>query len=678
MPRAIDREKQEEGVDMPLQIDVEDVGKFPTPQYLTLNNWKKGVITLINESRLPKDALKEADNLFLYEDGMPGPRPGVGYYGTASPNTAAIQGADYYQASDGTSHVVMVAGGNIYRSIDDCATWTICTGATLDTTADVNSHQDGGYLYITNGIDSIVRYDGSTTLQIYTSLATPSTPTTAAAAGLTSGTLSNTYYYKYSAVNEVGNSIASANSTILSVNCDRTQFTTTNKITVTLSSVAGATRYDVYSSDTATGTYYYLGSTSTLVFVDDGTWLLNPSVEAPDGNTTEGPLVEELSGVGSRMYGVRDTVNKYRIWASSATTPGAFSPSYDAAYIDWQPGGKFFPKKAVDYRSGKGDPLATVWCDSADGQGCIIQVTLETLTVGDVSITVPSAYRLPGSRGTPAPGSVVNVLNDYFYYNSQAFYNIGTRAQLQNILSTDEASSNIRPTVKQISQLGESKIASVYFDARIYFSVPYGASENNATIVYDTERRAWLPKAFTIGFSKFLRYTDTDGSQKLLCWKPGDTQLSEISASIQGDYGEPFNTSLITGLYSVNRNRFEFEFTEEGEVEFSNPQGDISIELLGIERSRGYRAINSETVTPTVTNIGWDTFNWDTTNWDDTSTVPDLFSESSIKRYFTVQRELNAVQWRITTSSLGSAYVARTLQTWGTPTFSGKPRAWRL
>jgi len=664
---------------MPLNVDVGEVGSFPNPSYLTLNNWKKGVITLINESRLPKDALKEADNLFLYEDGMPGPRPGVNWYGSTSPNGLAIIGGDYYQASDGTSHIVIVAGGVVYRSINDGVTWTICTGATLNTTATVSMHQDGGFLYLTNGIDNITRYNGTTVLLTYTALTTPGVPTVVeTGAGLTSGTANN-YYYRCARVNSVGFSIASAPSTLIQTGLERNAWdTVTNFATVTLPAFSvGQDRYDVFIS-TDNIYYYYLGSTVTTIYVDTGTDLVNPSVLAPEGNTTQGPKVEELSGVGSRMYGVRDTVNKYRIWASSGTTPGAFSPSYDAAYIDWQPGGKFFPKKAVDYRGGKGDPLATVWCDSADGQGCIIQVSLETVTIGDISITVPSAFKLPGSRGTPAPGSVVNVLNDYFYYNSQAFYNIGTRAQLQNILSTDEASSNIRPTVKQISQSGEANIASVYFDARIYFSVPYGSATNNATIVYDTERRAWLPKAFTLGFSKFLRYTDTTRSQKLLCWKPGDARLSEISSAFQGDYGVPFTTSLITGLYSVNRNRFEFEFTEQGEMEFSNPQGLINIELLGIERSRGYRAIGTETVTPTVTNIGWDTFNWDTKPWDDASIVPNLFSESSIKRYFPVQRELNAVQWRVTTNSLNSGYVLRTLQTGGTPTFGGLPRAWKL
>ncbi len=65
-------------------------------------------------------------------------------------------------------------------------------------------------------------------------------------------------------------------------------------------------------------------------------------------------------------------------------------------------------------------------------------------------------------------------------------------------------------------------------------------------------------------------------------------------------------------------------------------------------------------------------------DWSDTSEVPDTYSESSVKRYFNVQRELNAVQWHITTNGLTARYVLRTLQTHGTDTQSGKPRSWRI
>lgn len=667
---------------MPLDLPNDLPTTFPAPSFVTLGNFKRGVISLIDKSRLPKDALEEADNIFLYEDGQPGPRPGVDWFGTA-PSASGIDGFDYFDAN-GTIHLVVAAGGTIYRSLDDGATWTACTGS-YTAGHKVNMLQYNNYLYLTNGVDNIIRYDGTTTLATYTALATPAAPSAAETA--LSGSANN-YYYKIAAVNTVGFSAASpVNTGAVSSDLDRASWVAnTNYVTLTMPiSVSTQTRWDIYLS-TDNITFYYLSSVATdpntpavVTWRDDGTALVVPSTIAPTDSTAQGPKVEELVSVGSRMYGVRDTVNRHRIWFTSGSVPyGSFSSAYDGGYLDWDFGGKYTPTMVADYRDGKGTPLATVWCKSADGQGCIVQMSLDLFTVGDISITIPSAYKLPGSRGTPSPGSVVNVLNDFMFYNSQAFYNLGSRVNFQNLLSTDESSANIRPTVRQISTMGEADIASVYFDAKVFFSVPYGSSTNNYTAVYDTERKAWLPTAFTIGFKKFLRYTDTNGGQRLLCLKPGDTRLSEIGYSIRGDYGEAFNTSLVTGLYPTNKNRFEFQWTEEGQIEFSNPQGEINIELLGIERAQGFSTTNSETIQGQLTDTGWGTFAWGDTEWGDTSVVIDTFSESSVKRYFPIQKDLNAFQWRITTASTDASYVLRTLQIWGTPTQSGLPRSWRL
>ena len=156
------------------------------------------------------------------------------------------------------------------------------------------------------------------------------------------------------------------------------------------------------------------------------------------------------------------------------------------------------------------------------------------------------------------------------------------------------------------------------------------------------------------------------------------TKLSEISSSILGDYGIAFTSVLKTGLYTTTRNRFEFQWTEEAEIEVSNPVGEIGVELIGIERGRGFTSQGSTTVTSQLTTTGWDTFLWDTTLWDDTSDALDVFSESSVKRYFRLGRELNAVQWRITTNAVDGDYRMRTMQTSGTETTGGKPRSWRL
>lgn len=663
---------------MPLAVDPNLPTKFPNPDFLTLDSFRSGVITLIDKSKLSRTALEEANNIFLYEDGQPGPRPGVNWFGAVAPNGKSVDGFDYFDFN-GAIHLVMVAGDTVYRSTNDGSTWTACTGATLTAGIQVNTNQNTSFLYLTNGTDNIVRYDGSTTLQTYTALTTPSAPTiatTPSSAGTT-----YTYYYKISAVNSVGFSAASAKTTVQHGVSRDSWDDTTNFVTLTLPAYQSTqTRYDIYLSQDDLS-YFYLDSVvgPSLAYKDDGAAVVVPSTLAPTGNTTQGPLVKELVNVGSRMYGTRDPQNRYRIWfTGSGTFSGAFSTAYDGGYLDWQPGGKFLPVHVEDYRDGKGTPLATVWCNSADGQGCILQMSLDTLTIGDISITVPSAFKLPGSRGTPSPGSVVNVLNDYFFYNSQAFYNLGSRAQFLNLLSTDEASANIRPTVKQITTSSEPNIASTYFDAKVYFSVGFGSSTNNNTIIYDTERKAWLPKAFTLGFNKFLRYTDTTGTRRLLALKPGDTQLSEIATNIQGDYGVAFQTSLVTGLYSTLKDRFEFQFTEEAEIEFSNPQGQVMVELLGIERTKGFSSQKTSTVTADSSPYGHDSLFHDTTKHDDTTNVANLFSESSVKKYFSVQKELNAIQWRITTNSLSAYYILRTLQTWGTPTEAGHPQSWRL
>lgn len=664
---------------MPLQIEENLPTDFPTESFLTLTSQKRGVVSLIDKSLLPKDALETADNIFLYEQGQAGPRPGVDWFGTAPSGTYEILGFDYFDYS-GVIHLLCVTNdGKYWRSTNDGTTWTECTGATATANLQVNMNQNGGYMYLTNGTDNIVRYDGTTTLATYTALTTPAAPTVAET-GLT-GT-GYTYYYKQSAVNTVGFSTASAASTVVQSATPRDNWdTTTNFAVVTTAAFqATQTRTDIYISENDVD-YFYLGSSAITAgtFKDDGSAIPVPSTLAPTANTSQGPLVKELVNVGSRMFGVRDTANRYRIWFSGAGNySGAFSSAYDGGYLDWQEGGKYVPQKVEDYRDGKGTPYATIWCSSADGQGCVLQMSLDTLTIGDISITVPSAYKLPGSRGTPSPGSVVNVLNDYMFYNSQAFYNLGSRAQFLNLLSTDEASANIRPDVKRISTAGEAMIASVYFDAKVYFSVPVGASTNNQTMVYDTERKAWLPSAFTRGFKKFLRYTDTTGTPRLLCAKPGDYKLSEISSNIRGDYGVPFESVLVTGLYPVSKDRFEFQWTTQAQFELSNPTGEIQVELIGIQRSRGFTSQGLATVTAQLTDTGWDTFLWDTTLWDDTSVVIDVFSESSVKRYFRLGKELNAIQWRITTNTLDAGYVLRTLQTSGRETNAGMPRSWKV
>ena len=652
---------------MPLLQEIDLPNTEPKPSYLSMENFRKGVITIVDRSRIPLNALEIADNAFLYEDGVPGPRPGMDWLGAPVPNEEPLDGFDYYDSS-GATHLVAVAGGVIYRSTDMAQSWTECTGETMTPGVPVEMNQNRGFLTLTNGVDPITLYDGSTVLQSYSELDAPVAPTRSTT-GLAGSDF--TYHVKVAAVNNIGFTEASPKVSF-DVGDSRDQWGANDFVTYNVTAVSGATRYDWYFSEDDLD-YYYLGSSVNPSFKDDGTAILIPSMKAPTDNTTTGPKVEELTNVGERMYGVRDPDHPYRIWfTGGGNFSGSFSGAYDGGYVDWQPGGKLRPVKVEDYRDGRGDPLATIWCSSADGEGCILQMTLEVMTIGDYSITVPSIYRLPGSRGTNSPGSVVNMLNDFLFLNSQAIFNLGSRAQFLGILSTDEATGDIRPTIRRITK--EKKVASTFWDAKVLMSVAYGTEENNATIVYDTERQAWLPFAFKVGFSRFMKM-----GTRLFATKPGDNRITEISYNSTSDYGEPFETLIVTGVMPITRNRYEFTWIEEAEMEFSNPQGVINIDLNGFDRSRGFVNIaNRRLQVDYSADEGWNNAEWDATEWDDGSNVEQTFSESSLKRYFNVQRELNSVQWRIQSRSIDKKFVMRNLQVWGTDTQAGKPRQWRL
>ena len=651
---------------------------------LSQETYSRGVISVVDESKLPRNALKEAKNMSMTEDGAPTVRPGVDWYGTSA-SSSAIDGGCFYVATDDTSHLLKIAGGKVYRSLDDGKTWNVCatsggTEAVFTPGKRARSEQANNFMYLYNGWDNIVRYNGTTVLRTYTALSTPTT-NSIAKTGLAGTSQPYTYRYRVSAVNDIGYTIAS---TALTITADRTrnQFDSTNFITFKWNAVTGAVRYDIFVGQTA-GEESYIDSAETTTYEDKGLAIEQVSVQAPDSNTTQGPRVSDMSLIGSRIYATGDRDYPYRIWISGAGRYiGTFGSAYESTYLDWQKGGQLKPVKVEDYRKGNNDPVATVWCKSKDGNGAVLQGALESFTVGDVTFPVPNFFKLPGSRGTSAPDSVVNVLNDYMYYNSQAIYNLGSRAQFLNLLSTDEASANIRPHVQRIRKSAANGIVAHFQDAKVYMSVPYDSDENNYTIIFDTERKAWLPEGFTVGFQGFFNYADNTSKEDIhmLAWKKGDTRFSRIDDTIYGDYGQPFQTVVTTGLMHINpKDRFEFMWCDEAEIEVAQPQGDITIELSGITREDGYKLLaRPKTIKPKRVKYSWSLRPWSTFMWSDTNTEVQIFTETSTKRYFNIQQDINAYQFRLTSEHLRARYILRTLQVKGTPTLAGKPREWEL
>lgn len=169
-----------------------------------------------------------------------------------------------------------------------------------------------------------------------TALATPSAPTAAQAA--TGGTLAAaTYAYKVVAKNANGRSAASAATANVVVASG-----TTNKVTLTITAVPGATSYDVYGR--TGGTFGYLGTTSTTSFVDTGSatpGAVPPAassvsrgsspvtqmvIEGSTGGTTYAPVnansVDVVNLVPDQSY-------TFRVRAINGAGGGPWSPASD-------------------------------------------------------------------------------------------------------------------------------------------------------------------------------------------------------------------------------------------------------------------------------------------------------------------------------------------------------------
>ena len=523
---------------MARDIKISTGGNLPETR-INISTFRKGLVTLTDESLLPFDAAKESKNLFQTMDGRWTPRWGSDYYGATT--SATLYGAAIFTTSNKVNYLVVASGTAIKFSTNNGATWTTCTGASITAGNKVYFQQIGTYLYIANGVDNLIRFDGTSVLLPFASISSPAAPT-ATKTGL--GATTYTASYKITAVNGVGETAASTAGTA-TVSKTRDNWTTgTDFITLSWTKVTGATAYNIYYNDDTNGgtQHYYIGSVlqpagATASFTDNGedNQPANTYVTAPAGDTTTGPKFAQMELSGNRLWATLDPNNAFRVyWSGAGSDIGTFSEFTGGGYIDLEKGGRERPTAVVHYRDGKGGAFATVFTSDNEGNGSTWQISLDTVTVGNVSFAVPTAIKIVGSIGSNAPLSVVKVRNDIQFFNTRGWYSLRSKAQMLNLLSTDEISGNIRPDIEGMTGTAINNVCAYFYKAKVFCSMPYGSSTNNTIYVNDTERLNWSGP-WTFGVERFFEYTDSDGVNHLLAVPIDGQRLIEISDAIEGD-----------------------------------------------------------------------------------------------------------------------------------------------
>jgi hypothetical protein len=606
---------------------------------MSLSDFKLGTITLLRENRMPPTAMVESLNAMQVQDGVWTRKWGSANY--SLPAAAALDGAFSAVNPDGTSELIEVADGAITRSTNGGSkTAVTLTSGTLTAGYECFFRQVRGYVYISNRHDKVVRYDTATkTATGYTALSTP-VAATAAKTGL-AGT-NKTYYYVIVASNLVGTTVGSPEVSI-QVGMDRDQWAgstlpnTTNLVTLTLTRVTGASRYSIFISDQS-GFELYLasvpdpGSGTTFTYVDDGTVAANDFVELPNDNTTGGPVLGPMELSGNRVWATQDPGNPWRVyWGGVGQYQGIFSAFYGGGYIDLELGGRERPSVPMHYRDGRGSSVVTVLTSDPEGNGSTWQITLDIVTVGTTSFVVPNAVKIVGSIGCSSPWGAAKVGDDIIFGNRKGAFSLGSQPSLLNVLATREISANIRRNWRALNGPAMGKHANYFYDAKLFWALPVGATENSQIYIRDSEKRNWQLAWEGVGIQSFFEYVDTAGKTHFLGVPVNGTQLIEFSESIQGDLGQAFTTRLKTGRLPVNANRNRFAQMEYAYLEVGNAMGRITMDIYGYDYKKGFGYLGSLFVDgATNSTEDWGEL-WSEEDWSYIEAVP-VLSGPSIKR----------------------------------------------
>jgi len=617
-------------------------------------------------SRRNQKSFSDLTNMELVQDAIPRPRPSLVAYGTQPSDTVVGRGKYKYNGVRYEIFMLNVGGvGKVYTRTDG-GTFTLI-GGTYTATVWTRFTQSKDKVYIYNGTDKLSYFNLPTsTIVTYTALSTPGAPTATKTA---LGATTFTYYYKVAANNAVGTSIASTAGSV-SVSKERTAWgglaaTVPEYVTVTWSSVAGATSYNVYVSNVSGNEQLLTTVGNVTSFIDEGNLVADPFTLYPQGNSTDGPVLVDLynDSRNSQLFGV-DSANK--LWYSAPGT-GDFSPFNGGGYAPINENGDTTLNYVNGFRDGKGNPVITVGARGAAGLGNMYHVTFDSLTYGDQVIVYANVYEANGQSAPYAPRAVVKERDALWYPTGVDIKSTGTSQNIVNILTTNSVSQVIQPDMETISLAYLDKAVGVAYQDKIFFALPVNSSTNNQIWYIDLARKnLWVLRwTFTGEIKDLWLYEDSSGVTHF-CALIGNRILEFTRAVATEDDGVAFNTrvaysSLVwdsAGLVMANIRRQYYKFL--------SPKGDINIAVYGLDKDGVTGAIGNEVFSETVSFTGYDTWVYDYYEYDDDVGTVDSFAKSiGAKKVKTNAKMINQLDWEITTSTIGCDYLLSAVETIG-------------
>lgn len=627
------------------------------------NRWNKGYISTIDNSRRDTESFSDLTNMEIVQDYVVRPRPPLVKYGV-QPDKPVI-GRTNIRYNDTRSIIWMMddAGtGKLYKQTDGGAFTSI--GGTYDSSAWSMGVQAKAKLYMYNGVNNLSYIKlNDNSVNTYTSLATPviSSVVKSGMAGA-----AYTHYYRVTANNEVGESIASGVGSVTSGKIRQSWIENTDYTTTTWAAVPGATSYTIYYGDKATDTFelYTVAENATISFIDYGTLAENTFKLAPEGNSTEGAIFTWMyaDAKNSQIFGV---TKENKLFYSAPGT-GDFSPYNGGGWVGIDEDGDTKLNYVDGFRNGKGDPVITVSARGAAGKGKLFHVSFETLTVGDQVIVYPNVYEANGQSGTYAPRATLKERDSLYYFTGQDVRSTGTSQNIVNILTTDTISQVIEPDLEKINLARLHKSCGVSYRDRLYFALPVGSDENNEIWYLDLSRKnAWILR-WPIPAKDLWLYEDSNGNTHFCALVNNKVlEFTRKGAQTHQDDGVGWRSNVGFSSLTWDEDGLSLGSIRNQYFKLLFPKGTINANATGLTRKGVTTSVGSDSYTVTTTPTAYDEWVYDMFEYDEDPGVVETYGKSVAVLRIKPRGLLNQLDWNVTADTPGSDYVLSAVNTRG-------------
>ena len=625
---------------------------FKEPQYkppktlqLDWTDFRGGLNTLLRQTEIKDNELAQADNLKLVGKGVPTKREGSANYFLTAPSVATgsqrvrgLKGALFASSASGVNELLALSDWGILVKKNG-ASYTNILGASWTSGYNAEMVQVYNKVYVTNGIDTLKKYDGAS-IYGFTQLSKPTGVQVTNLSGV-SGTFTRSF--RISAFNAVGETIAS--DAVLVSNTPQDLINTTLRVTWTTSSPASAVAgYGVYGFDQGDERYITSVDSSTLRYeykgVPDPSQLVFPSA----ADTTSGPIAKYIIShkdklVMGNIQGFPSRIS----WSGGGGNVDKFNWRFGGGYIDIDKDAGDEVKGLIEYQ----DAIVVF------KERSIWSVTLAV----SGEIVVPTVKMIMRGVGAVSHRTIRYVENDVFFLSRRGVYTLGNEPNFLNVLRTNEVSARIRPVFATLTASQLEQACAVYQGNKYRLSYPATtANKNTKEIIYDRERLAWMgPNTYPAIPAVYEVYYDGDNKENLVWGDSDDNMVTEFSTGYSNDKEVKIQTILLTKKTAFD-NPFRFKQMKNLYSNWRNVAGTPFVNIILETRDGAVGSAQSFSISASNAGVGWGFDKWGAFKWGNTLGAGSSAGSNDLAKRTRINKVGRTLQVEVTTTGVNDKY----------------------